>query len=47
VLEHVGFEIGLMTGKRTRGRKPRKMDDVYPEFQAALRLIRAGKASVL
>jgi hypothetical protein len=47
VLEHVGFEIGLMTGKRTRGRKPRKMGEVYPEFQAAVRLIRAGKASVL
>jgi hypothetical protein len=47
VLEQVGFEIGLMTGSRTRGRKPSKMGEVYPELQAALRLIRAGKASVL
>jgi len=46
VLEQVGFEIGLMAGSRTRGRKPSKMGDVYPELQAALRLIRAGKASV-
>jgi len=45
VLEQVGFEIGLMTGKRTRGRKPSKMGEVYPELQAAVRLIRAGKAS--
>ena len=47
VLEQVGFEIGLMTGSRTRGRRPSKMGEVYPEVQAALRLIRAGKASVL
>ena len=46
VLEQVGFEIGLMTGKKTRGRKPSKMGEVYPELQAAVRLIRAGKASV-
>ena len=39
VLEHVGFEIGLMTGKRTRGRKPSKMGEAYPELQAAVRLI--------
>jgi hypothetical protein len=47
VLEQVGFEIGLMTGSRTRGRKPSKMGEAYPEIQTALRLIRAGKASVL
>ena len=46
VLEQVGFEIGLMTGKRARGRKPSKMGDLYPELQAAVRLTRAGKASV-
>ena len=46
VLEQVGFEIGLMTGKRTRGRKPSKMGEAYPELQVAVRLIRAGKASV-
>ncbi len=47
VLEQVGFEIGLMTGSRTRGRKPSKMGEAYPELQVAVRLIRAGKASVL
>ena len=46
VLEHVGFESGRMTGKRTRGKKPRKMGEAYPELQAAVRLIRAGKTSV-
>ena len=46
VLEQVGFEIGLMTGKRTRGPKPSKMAEAYPELQAAVRLIRAGKALV-
>jgi hypothetical protein len=43
VLEQVGFEIGLMTGKRTRGRKPSKMGEAYPELQAAVRLIRKSK----
>jgi hypothetical protein len=43
VLEQVGFEIGLMTGSRTRGRKPSKMGEVYPEVQAAVRLIRKSK----
>jgi len=47
VLEQVGFEIGLMAGSRTRGRKPSKMGEAYPEIQTALRLIRASKASVL
>ena len=46
VLEQAGFEIGLMTGKRPRGRKPSKMAEAYPELQAAVRLIRAGKALV-
>jgi hypothetical protein len=45
VLEQVGFEIGLMTGKRTRGRKPSKMGEAYPELQAAVRLIRERKAT--
>lgn len=46
VLEQVGFEIGLMTGKRTRGRKPSKMGEAYPELQAAVRLLRVRKASI-
>jgi hypothetical protein len=39
VLEQVGFEIGLMTGSKTRGRKPSKTGGTYPELQAVLRLI--------
>ena len=46
VLEQVGFEIGLMTGSRTRGRKPSKIGEAYPELQAAVGLIRAVKASI-
>jgi hypothetical protein len=45
VLEQVGFEIGLMTGKRTRGRKPSKMGEAYPELQGAVRLMLIGKES--
>jgi hypothetical protein len=33
VLESVGFGLGLMTGTRTRGRKPDRMGEVYPELQ--------------
>jgi hypothetical protein len=34
VLESVGFGLGLMTGPRTRGRKPDRMGEAYPELQA-------------
>ena len=33
-LEEVGFAIGLMTGGRTRGRRPERFGEVYPELQA-------------
>ncbi len=33
VLEAVGFSIGLMAGGRTRGRRPDRMAEVYPELQ--------------
>ena len=33
VLEAVGFSIGLMTGGRTRGRRPDRMREAYPELQ--------------
>ena len=36
VLESVGFALGLMTGARTRGRKPNRMAEAYPELQALL-----------
>ena len=34
VLEVVGFGLGLMIGGRTRGRKPDRMGEAYPELQA-------------
>ena len=34
VLESVGFALGLMTGTRTRGRRPYRMSEAYPELQA-------------
>ena len=36
VLESVGHLLDLLKGPKTRGRKPKQMDAVYPEFQAAL-----------
>jgi hypothetical protein len=37
VLEAVGFSVGLMTGSRTRGRRPDRMAEAYPELQALLK----------
>lgn len=34
VLESVGFALRMMTGTRTRGRRPDRMGEVYPELQA-------------
>ena len=34
VLEAVGFSIGLLSGARTRGVRPNRMAEVYPELQA-------------
>ena len=45
-LETLGHALGIMHGPRSRGPKPSKMGEAYPELQAAVRLIRAGKASV-
>ena len=33
VLESIGFAIGLLKGTKTRGRRPNRMGDVYPELQ--------------
>ena len=33
VLESVGFSIGLLKGPRTRGVKPKRMAEAYPELQ--------------
>ena len=37
VLEAVGFSIGLMSGGRTRGRRPDRMAEAYPELNAILK----------
>ena len=37
VLEEVGFSIGLMSGGRTRGRRPDRMAEVFPELQTLLK----------
>ena len=34
VLEAVGFAIGLLKGTKTRGRRPDRMGEVYPELHA-------------
>ena len=33
VLEEVGFSIGLISGGRTRGRRPSRTAEAYPELQ--------------
>jgi hypothetical protein len=44
VLEQVGFSIGLMSGGRTRGRRPDRMAEAYPELQELLKVhIGSGK----
>jgi len=35
VLEEVGHKLGFMSGTRTRGPKPTRMAEAYPELQAA------------
>ncbi len=35
VLESVGHALGVLSGPRTRGRKPEKICEAYPELQAA------------
>lgn len=34
VLESIGFAIGLLRGSKTRGRRPDRMGEAYPELQA-------------
>jgi hypothetical protein len=37
VLELIGFAIGLLSGTKTRGRRPDRMAEVYPELQLLLK----------
>lgn len=46
VLESVGVALNMLTGSRTRGPKPTRMAEAYPELQAAIRqIVLAGVAS--
>ena len=36
VLEDLGHQLGFMSGPRTRGVKPNRMGEAYPELQAAI-----------
>lgn len=36
VLERAGHAIGLISGPRTRGRKPHHVDEAFPELQEAV-----------
>ena len=38
VLEAVGHKLGFMNGARTRGRKPDRMAEAYPELQALIKV---------
>jgi len=42
VLEAVGFSIGLMSGGRTRGRRPHRMAESFPELQTLLKAFVKG-----
>jgi hypothetical protein len=37
VLEMVGHALGFMLGPRTRGKKPERIDEAYPELQMIFR----------
>ena len=44
VLEAEGYGIGLMSGGRTRGVKPNRMAEAYPELQSLLKsYVKGGK----
>ena len=44
VLEAVGHQLGFMSGTRTRGPKPKRMAEVFPELQSALGGLRNAAA---
>ena len=39
VLESIGFSIGLLKGTKTRGRRPDRMGEAFPELQAMFQKI--------
>jgi len=44
VLEAVGHGIGMMSGPRTRGRKPHRVGEVEPELQALFQKLVIARA---
>ena len=40
VLESVGVALSMFTGSRTRGPKPTRMAEAYPELQELFRLLK-------
>ena len=44
VLEEIGFSTGLMSGKRSRGRHPTLMNDVFPELKPVIRSMRISQS---
>ncbi len=44
VLESIGFAIGLLKGTKTRGRRPDRMGEVYPELQALYQTLEIERA---
>lgn len=44
VLEAIGHGLGMMTGARTRGPKPRHMGEVEPELQALFQKLVVARA---
>ena len=42
VLESIGFAIGLLRGTKTRGRRPERMAEAYPELQTLLKAFVKG-----
>ena len=46
VLESIGFAIGLLKGTKTRGRRPDRMDEVFPELRTLLKTsAKSGKTN--
>jgi hypothetical protein len=45
VLESIGFAIGLLKGTKTRGRRPDRMGEAYPELQALYQKLLIDRAN--
>ncbi len=43
VLEAVGFGVGMMSGSRTRGRKPNRMAEVFPKLQSTYKRLQRSQ----